>query len=224
MHETELRGRVLDAHAWFQSHGRFLVREFADQGLDQSLDPASVRLAVFGLDFLASTLRDLERLALAELQVFEFCSFTVGGELRVGVTALMGGETGPQPGEASVQTADFRVPSGLPPGPAAERCAFFLDLVQRMDPRVTACGDRFSRQIRLHGTALVLPVFDTRQLEQFGLVVGKRRTANHVFDVVGESAYFREVSHRAWRDPYRGSRVVNERGNNFPFPIVPIFP
>ena len=150
--------RVLDAHAWFQRHGRFLVREFADRGLDpgldQSLDPASVRLAVFGLDFLAITLRDLERLALAELQVFEFCSFTVGGELRVGVTPLMGGEAGPQPGEASVQTADFRVPSGLPPGPAAERCAFFLDLVRRMDPRVTACGDRFSRQIRLHGNLL----------------------------------------------------------------------
>jgi hypothetical protein len=30
----------------------------------------------------------------------------------------------------------------------------FLDLVQRMDPRIGASGDRFCRQIRLHGQLL----------------------------------------------------------------------
>ncbi|MHC4515697.1 MAG: hypothetical protein ACYS5W_18625, partial [Planctomycetota bacterium] len=136
--------RVLSAHAWFQSHGSFLVREYADHALDPA---APVRLVVLGLDFLADTVRDLESLALENLQVHQFCSFAVGGQLRVGVTQLLGGEAEPQ-------AAMFQVPSGLTPGPAADRCARFLDLVRRMDPRVTTCGDRFSRQINLSGNLL----------------------------------------------------------------------
>jgi hypothetical protein len=143
--------RVLSAHAWFQSHGTFLVREYADHGLDPT---APVRLVVLGLDFLADTVRDLESLTLENLQVHQFCSFAVGGQLRVGVTQLLGGEAEPQAGGVLDQAAMFQVPSGMPPGPAADRCARFLDLVRRMDPRVTACGDRFSRQINLNGNLL----------------------------------------------------------------------
>jgi len=145
-----LPARVLGAYTWFQSHGRFLVREYTKQGLDPQ---ARVRLLVLGLDFLADTLRDLESLALAELQVHQFCSFSVGGELRVGATRLLGGE-GRERGEADDPSTMFQVPSGVPPGPAADRCACFLDLVRRMDPRLTACGDRFSRQFHLGGRHL----------------------------------------------------------------------
>jgi hypothetical protein len=161
-----LSRRVLNAHTWFRSHGRFLVREYGEHGLDPA---ARVRLLVLGLDFLADTVRDLQSLGLEDLQVHEFCSFTVGGELRLGVTQLLGGETGAgiragtQAGtraeaRAEAGTRDpaavFQVPSGMSPGPAADRCARFLDLVQRMDPRVTAWGDRFSRQINLGGHRL----------------------------------------------------------------------
>ncbi len=145
--------RVLNAHAWFRSHGRFLVSEYADHGLDPA---ARVRLLVLGLDFLADTVRDLQGLALEGLQVHQFCSFTVGGEMRVGVTQLLGGEAQAeaQAGAAEHESTMFQVPSGMPPGPAADRCARFLDLVQRMDPRLTVCGDRFSRQINLGGNHL----------------------------------------------------------------------
>jgi len=145
--------RVLNAHAWFRSHGRFLVTEYADHGLDPA---ARVRLLVLGLDFLADTVRDLESLALEGLQVHQFCSFTVGGELRVGVTQILGGEDQAEAaaGVAELRSTMFDVPSGMPPGPGADRCARFLDLVRRMDPRVTACGDRFSRQISLGGSRL----------------------------------------------------------------------
>ena len=145
--------RVLNALAWFRSHGRFLVSEYKDHGLDPA---APVRLLVLGLDFLADTVRDLQSLALEGLQVHQFCSFTVGGELRVGVTQLLGGEgqAEAQAGAPEQESTMFQVPSGMPPGPGADRCARFLDLVQRMDPRLTASGDRFSRQINLGGSHL----------------------------------------------------------------------
>ena len=146
--------RVLAAYTWFRSHGRFLVREYAEEGLDPA---APLRLLVLGLDFLADTVRDLESLGLRSLEVHQFCSFTVGGEMRLGVTRLLGDAAEAQ-AEAAVDAGQpvrlFQVPSGLPPGPAADRCARFLDLVRRMDPRVTASGDRFSRQIHLGGKRL----------------------------------------------------------------------
>lgn len=141
--------RVLNAHAWYRSHGRFLVQEYADQGLHPA---APVRLLVLGLDFLADTLRDLQSLGLEGLQVHQLCSFTAGGKLRVGVTPLFGVEHAEV--EAEGQNNMFQAPSGLPPGPAADHCRRFLDLVRRMDPRVTVCGDRFSRQIHLGGNRL----------------------------------------------------------------------
>lgn len=176
--------RVLAAHTWFRSHGRFLVREYADEGLDPT---APLRLLVLGLDFLADTVRDLQSLGIQGLEVHQFCSFTVGGEMRLGVTRLLGAEAA---AEAQAETARqpvrmFQVPSGLPPGPAAERCARFLDLVRRMDPRVTACGDRFSRQINLGGNRLAeLHVADgTPRVRVAGEVEGEGEgEAEHTLD------------------------------------------
>ena len=157
-----LPARVLGAQLWVRQNGSLLGEELADPDLCMEQPP---RLVVVGLEILADTVADLRRREIDGLTILQFCSFTVGGRLRLGLSELLGDGLAGAPVLARGGSDPFRVPSGIVEPPCRALCARFLDLCRKVDPRMTATGDRFSRRLFLGG----------RLVAALGMTAGKLR-------------------------------------------------
>jgi hypothetical protein len=163
-----LPARVLAARSWIAQNAAWLVDEIGDPSLRADRPP---RCIVVGLEILADTLAELRRLEVDGLAVLQFSTFSLGGRQRLGLTELLGSTPAivprPDPVGATdapgLATGSFDVPPGIADVEDRTACARFLDLVRRVDSRLTATGDRFSRRLFLAG----------RLLAEVGLVAGR---------------------------------------------------
>lgn len=137
-----LPARVLGAVSWWRQNAGFLARELSDPHLNVGLPP---RFLVIGLEIFADTLEELRRIRVDGLAVAQLCSLTVGGRLRVGLTALL------EPDPTGSPRDGFTVPEGIRDPRQRALAARFLDLMRRVDTGMSATGDRFSRRLLLHG-------------------------------------------------------------------------
>ena len=149
---SDLPSRVVRAQCWLQRNAEWLGQELGDPELRME---APVRYVIIGLEILADTMDQLGRLEIEGLSVLEFCSLTVGGRMRLGVTRMMEQEAPPPADTAShVDQEVFRVPAGIVQPDHRAQAGRFLDLARRADPRITTSGDRFSSKLLL-GSQLV---------------------------------------------------------------------
>lgn len=144
-----LSARVLMAHRWLKDNVAWLAEEVGDSGLRAELPP---RIFVLGLEVLADTLVELRALGVPGLTVLQFCTFSLGRSQRVGVTVLHDAQQDARDlASASAGTDPFRVPNGVVDPTNRVVAARFLDLLRKVDPRMTSTGDRFSRRLFLGG-------------------------------------------------------------------------
>jgi len=144
-----LAARVLTAHHWLKDNLAWLAEEVGDSGLRAELPP---RVLVLGLEVLADTLVELRGLGVPGLAVLQFCTFSLGRRQRIGVTALHDPQHGARDLAASSAGTDpFRLPNGIVDPTDRVVAARFLDLLRKVDPRMTSTGDRFSRRLFLGG-------------------------------------------------------------------------
>ncbi len=147
-----LPSRVVRAQCWLQRNAEWLGQELGDPGLRME---APVRYVVVGLEILADTIDQLDRLEIDGLAVLEFCSLTVGGRMRLGITRMMEREATPALGaRQGAAAAAFCAPTGIVQPDHRAVAARFLDLARRADPRITSSSDRFSSKLFL-GSQLI---------------------------------------------------------------------
>lgn len=144
-----LAARILAAHNWLHDNIAWLAQEVGDSGLRAELPP---RVFVIGLEVLADTVTELRGLGIPGLTILQFCTFSVSGNRRLGVTALHDPRHDAREiAAASTGTDPFRVPNGIVDPNTRSTAARFLDLLRKVDPRMTSTGDRFSRRLFLAG-------------------------------------------------------------------------
>jgi hypothetical protein len=145
-----LSTRILSAHTWLLDNAAWLATEVGDSGLRTELTP---RVFVIGLEILAGTVAELRVLGVPSLSVMQFSTFTMGGIRRMGVTTLYSaaGDTD-ESGSADSAGDPFEVPSGVVEPASRAVAARFLDVLRKVDARMTSSGDRFSRRLSLGGS------------------------------------------------------------------------
>ena len=158
--------RVLAAQRWIKDNVAWLAEEVGDSGLRAELPP---RMFVIGLEVLADTVEELRELGLPGLSVLQFCSFSLGSRQRLGVTALLDPQRDARALAATTTGGDpFRVPNGVVDPTNRAVAARFLDLLRKVDPRMTSTGDRFSRRLFLGGSMVAgLAMTDGRLFVSF---------------------------------------------------------
>ncbi len=141
---ADIGARVLAARAWLAVGLPLLARARPRTGLDYGQPP---RLIALGFDLSTSALQQLAELPAGAIEVLQLRPFRIGGEVLVGVQALLG-VTGLAPDEG------FHVPSGITAPAARALAARYLDLMQRLEPKLEVGGDRYSRSFRCGGAPL----------------------------------------------------------------------
>jgi hypothetical protein len=131
--------RVLEAHSFLQRNAAVLARALPDTGVRFA---DAWRVVVVSMGLPDTCLAQIKTLGLDRVEVYEVEPFTLGGESHLVVRPLLGFRAGG--GEDQLH-----IPSGLLDAERREICARFLSLVERLDPKITAAGDRFSRRLTL---------------------------------------------------------------------------
>lgn len=145
----DLPSRILEVDGWFRRHGDALLRALADAGYKNGAAP---RFLVVGFEIPSELVERLERLTIPRLEALQICSFALRGELHYDIEHVVP--------RGIDSTLKFGVMPSIADPRDRELCACFLDLMQRLDPRVTITGDRFSRKFALAGAPLGALCYD----------------------------------------------------------------
>ncbi|MBK8974555.1 MAG: hypothetical protein IPM29_01380 [Planctomycetes bacterium] len=223
-------GNVGEALAWFDASGAALAGLLQEVGARVD---GRVRALVLGFDLSESSLRRLRELDDRRITVLRLEPFEIGGERRLGIVPVLDGEP----------AAPAALPAGLSPQDerdaydGREQVARLVDLLGRLDPELTAVGDRYTRYFsgsrgpllelrrngrtvearpvgsdgfrELRGDADVADVFD-RAARHF-LLVGDPASAQPRAHVAGRSAGLDGAAARTATEPARRAGAAGPR-------------
>lgn len=201
----DLPSRILEVDGWFRRHGEALLRALADAGYQNGAQP---RFLVVGFEIAADLAERLERLSIARLEALQICTFSLRGELHYDIEHVLP--------RGAAQELKLGTLSSIVDPRDRELCACMLDLMQRLDPRMTVTGDRFSRRFALSGAPLGMLRYDEGGL-WFSLADQHHRIQcwDHVVDAV-------DLVLRSWHLGCRDAEVEESPPSSAETPVRPL--